>query len=343
MILRRPLLAFGFAVILASAVLSSCKKEQEEPTNQQTPAMAALPPKPVPPFNAERARMIVDTQVDYGPRVPNSAGHDEEVEWLRTSLLQCTSSVQVQNFTHAGYTEGEQLTLSNILASFNPTATWRILIVTHYDSRPRCDEDPVDSNKKFAVPAANDGASGVAVMLELARAMKDSMPPIGVDLLFDDGEDYGDYNQNQLDWYFLGVKHFMQTKPANYNPRFAILLDMVGDKKAKFAPEVNSVNSAPQLVTEIWKTAQSMGLTHFKQEKGAQISDDHLPLIEGGIPSADIIDADLVGHTDPDPERKYWHTLDDLPHHISAETLGEIGRLLLTLIYDRFPRDIPVL
>jgi hypothetical protein len=107
--------------------------------------------------------------------------------------------------------------------------------------------------------------------------------------------------------------------------------------------EQNSVNSAPQIVSFIWQTAQSMNLSHFVQTKGVPISDDHLPLIEGGIPSVDIIDADLVGHLDPDKERQYWHTLNDLPKNISAETLGEVGRLLLTLIYDRFPRNIPSL
>ena len=305
--------------------------------------MAALPPKPVPEFNAERAKLIVDSQVDFGPRVPNSPGHDEEVQWLTEALKQCTNAVSVQNFTHQGYTQGEELALTNIIASFNPEATWRVLIVTHFDFRPHADEDPRDTSKHFAVPAANDGGSGTAVMLEMARAMKDNPPPIGVDLLFDDGEDYGDYNQNQLDWYFLGVKHFMQVKDPHFNPRFAILLDMVGDKKAKFAMEQNSVNSAPQIVSFIWQTAQSMNLSHFVQTKGVPISDDHLPLIEGGIPSVDIIDADLVGHLDPDKERQYWHTLNDLPKNISAETLGEVGRLLLTLIYDRFPRNIPSL
>jgi Zn-dependent M28 family amino/carboxypeptidase len=348
MISRRRLsgiATLSLATLFTLSLLSSCKKsgDEETPQQPQPAAAAALPPKPVPPFDAERALRVVDTQVNFGPRAPNFPGHAQEVEWLTQALKECTPNVQVQNFTHQGYEQGEELPLSNIIASFNPEATWRILIVTHFDSRPHADEDPRDTSKHFAVPAANDGASGTAVMLEMARAMKDNPPPIGVDLLFDDGEDYGDYDKNQLDWYFLGVKHFMQVKPANYNPRFAILLDMVGDKNAKFAPELNSVNSAPQFVSFIWQTAQSMGLKHFVQSKGGQVSDDHLPLIAGGIPSVDIIDADLVGHLDPDKERQYWHTLDDLPKHLSSETLDEVGRLMLTLIYDRFPRSIPSL
>jgi glutaminyl-peptide cyclotransferase len=342
MISRHTLLAISLAIIV-SAELSGCKKSEDVPQPQPAqPALQPLPPKPVPAFNAERARLLVDTQVNFGPRVPNFPGHDEEVHWLTAALKECTNAVNVQSFTHEAY-DSKPLALSNIIASFNPEATWRVLIVTHFDSRPRADEDSNPAAKSSPVPAANDGASGTAVMLEMARAMKDNPPPIGVDLLFDDGEDYGDFDKNKLDWYFLGVKHFMQVKLANYNPRFAILLDMVGDKKAMFVPEQNSVNSAPQVVSFIWQTAQSLGLTHFKQNKTTSVSDDHLPLIEGGIPSVDIIDGDLVGHIDPDKERQYWHTLDDLPKHISSETLGEVGRLLLTLIYDRLPRNIPSL
>src|SRR5207302_6212850 len=118
------------------------------------------------------------------------------------------------------------------------------------------------------VPAANDGGSGTAVMLELARQMKDHPPPIGVDLLFDDGEDYGKDKIDGLDHFFLGVKHYVQVKPANYNPRFSILLDMVGDKKALFEAEANSAQSAPQFVREVWETATKLGLSHFKSAAG---------------------------------------------------------------------------
>src|ERR1041385_4856195 len=122
------------AVTVALTLLSSCKKGGDEEQQPPTPAMAALPPKPVPEFNAERAKLVVDSQVDFGPRVPNSPGHDEEVQWLTEALKQCTNAVSVQNFTHQGYTQGEELALTNIIASFNPEATWRVLIVTHFDS-----------------------------------------------------------------------------------------------------------------------------------------------------------------------------------------------------------------
>ena len=218
-----------------------------------------------------------------------------------------------------------------------------MLILTHFDSRPWADEDPDSTKHDKPIPAANDGASGVGVMLELARQMKDHPPPIGVDLFFDDGEDYGKYDVDQLRRYFLGVKYFVSVKQADYSPRFAILLDMVGDTNADFEPEANSMQSASIYVNEIWNTAQTLGLRHFHNVRESNISDDHLPLIEAGIPSVDIIDGDLVGHQSSDPNRKYWHTLDDLPKHISRETMGEVGKLLLTLIYQQLPQDVPKL
>jgi Zn-dependent M28 family amino/carboxypeptidase len=193
------------------------------------------------------------------------------------------------------------------------------------------------------VPAANDGGSGSAVLLELARAMKENAPPIGVDLLFDDGEDYGIFDSDQLNRYFLGAKYFVKTKPASYNPRFAILLDMVGDKNAQFLKEGNSLEKAGAFTNEVWKAASDLGLSTFKQLRGDAISDDHMPFLDAGIPAVDIIDIDLVGNKGPSPDRKYWHTTDDLPKHLSPNTMGEVGKLLLYLIYDRLPRTIRTL
>ena len=329
---RRLFLIAGAAGI----TLAGCSKKETAPP---PPPKAAISPATVPPFDATRAFADILKQVDLGPRVPNSSAHAKCVAWLDSSLLQCTPNVELQQFTGQGYAAGETLNLTNVIASFNPDSPWRVLIVTHFDSRPWADEDPDAKNHDKPIPAANDGGSGTAVMLELARQMKLNPPPIGVDLFFDDGEDYGKYNVDNLNRYFLGVKYFVSTKPANYNPRFAILLDMVGDTNADFEPESNSVQSAPQFVNEIWNTAQQMGLSHFHTGGGSNIEDDHLPLIQAGIPSVDIIDGDLVGHVSPDPNRKYWHTVDDLPKHLAPSTLDEVGRLLETLIYDRLPRD----
>jgi len=335
------LLFAGLLIIGFSACNRS--KEPEQTLEKPLAAQAAIPPLPIPGFDSARAFADVLTQVAFGTREPNSNAHEKEVDFLDKQLLACTQNVELQTFTSPGYKPGETLNLTNVIASFNPSATYRILIVTHFDSRPWADEDPDSANRNKPIPAANDGGSGTAVMLEMARQMKDHPPPIGVDLFFDDGEDYGKPNVDDLDRYFLGVKYFVSTKPANFNPRFAILLDMVGDKNALFQPEGNSIQSGQAFVNEVWNTAGNLGLSHFRSTQGPTIEDDHLPLIQIGIPSVDIIDGLLVGHEAPEADRKYWHTLDDLPKHLSPETLGEVGRLLLTLIYDRVPRDIPSL
>ena len=334
------------AILLCIAVAGCNEKKDEEPEAEKpaaAPAIPAIPAQPVPGFDADRAFADMKTQVADGPRVPNTAAHEKVVHWLYDQLSACTQSVNIQTFRYPGYPDGDTLYLTNVIASFNPSATWRVLIVTHFDSRPWADEDPDSTKHNKPIPAANDGASGVGVMMELARLMKDSMPPIGVDLFFDDGEDYGKDKIDGLNRYFLGVKYFVKMKPESYAPRFAILLDMVGDTNAAFVPEMNSVQAAQIYVNEIWKTAKDLGLSHFNTIRQTDIEDDHLPLIQAGIPSVDIIDGDLVGHQSSDPNRKYWHTLDDLPKHLSRETMSEVGRLLLTLIYQQLPQDVPTL
>ncbi len=332
-------------IIFCLFLIVGCnKKEEPAPEAEKPVAAPTIPPipgLPVPGFNADRAFADMKSQVALGPRVPNSPAHEKAVKWLYSQLSASTENVELQTFVDSGYAAGEALHLTNVIASFNPSATWRVLILTHFDSRPWADEDPDTTKQNKPIPAANDGASGVGVMLELARQMKDHPPPIGVDLFFDDGEDYGKYKIDNLNRYFLGVKHFVSVKQAGYTPRFAILLDMVGDTNADFEPETNSMQAASIYVNEVWNTARTLGLSHFHNVRQSDIEDDHLPLIQAGIPSVDIIDGDLVGHQSADPNRKYWHTLDDLPKHLSRETMSEVGRLLLTLIYQQLPQDVP--
>jgi Zn-dependent M28 family amino/carboxypeptidase len=333
------LIAIMFASTLISC--SGCSKKEEQPVGDstKTTALPPLPTKKSPAFDGEAAMKSVEKQVDFGPRVPNSNAHDQELLYIQSELAKYTTSVNSQAFVEQGY-DNQSLNLTNVIASFNPDATDRIVILTHWDSRPWADEDTVAANKTKPVPAANDGGSGTAVMLELARAMKDDPPPIGVDLLFDDGEDYGKPSVDELAKYFLGAKYFVKNKPDKYFPRFAILLDMVGDKNAVFEPEGNSMKSAARYTTEIWQAARELGLSTFRNGPGSTIEDDHLPFLEAGIPAVDIIDADLVGAHTTDPARKYWHTTHDLPNNLSAKTLDEVGRLLLYLIYEKLPLTI---
>jgi glutaminyl-peptide cyclotransferase len=334
----RALALLSVPLCLVSFLASGCTRK-ETPGAADTARTSTASSRPVPGFDAGRAMQDVRQQMSFGPRVPNTTAHDKAVEYYRQVLSGLTEHVELQSFDSAGY-NGAVLHLTNIVASFNPAATQRVLLLTHFDSRPWSDQDPVKSNRSKPVPAANDGASGTAVLLELARQFKASPPPIGVDILLDDGEDYGIDSIDHEQKYFIGVKHFVSTRAPGFHPALAILLDMVGDKNAVFRPEPLSMQSAPDYVNLIWETARNMNLSHFNMTTGPSISDDHVPLVEVGIPSVDIIDGDLVGHADPSPDRKYWHTTDDVESHLSADTMAEVGKLLLTLIYDRLPRTL---
>lgn len=324
-------------------MFAGCKNADQDtqiaPDTITTQRHQPISPKPIPPFDENRAYKDVEKQVSFGPRVSKSDAHKKALAFFEQELTAAGGSVMIQRFTTDGY-DGEVLELANVLASFNPTATERILLVAHWDSRPRADYDPDSSKQNMPIAAANDGASGVGVLLEIARQMKDNPPPIGVDILLTDGEDYGDSDIDENEKYFLGAKHFAANRPQGYYPRLGILLDLVGDPKAVFKKEAYSVQAAPNIVNFVWKTAQELNLSTFSQEIGSGISDDHLPLIQAGMRVIDIIDQDLVGHNTTDPSRKYWHTHNDTMKNISAKTLDEVGTLLLTLIYDRLPKTM---
>ncbi|HET6511274.1 MAG TPA: M28 family peptidase [Candidatus Kapabacteria bacterium] len=330
--------------LISQVSLTGCEKKLDPATGDTIPAVThkEIPSKPVPPFDEQRAYKDIEKQVAFGPRVSKTDAHKKALAFFEQELTAAGGSVSIQRFSEQGY-NGEVLELANVLASFNPTSTERILLVAHWDSRPRADFDPDSSKHNRPIAAANDGASGVGVLLEIARQMKDNPPPIGVDILLTDGEDYGDSDVDDMDKYFLGAKHFAKNKPQGYYPRLGILLDLVGDKKAVFKKEGYSMQAAPSIVNFVWNTAKELNLKTFNQEIGASISDDHLPLIQAGMRVIDIIDQDLVGHNTTDPERKYWHTHNDTMKNISAATLDEVGTLVLTLIYDRLPKSIHTL
>ena len=207
----------------------------------------------------------------------------------------------------------------NILASFYPDKQSRILLCAHWDSRPDADKDPDPANHDKPVPGANDGASGVAVLLEVARILNEHEPPVGVDIAFFDGEDGGDYNSD--DTWLLGSRHFAQIMPLSYQPRYAILLDMIGDKELSLTREHYSLKSSPYLWSTIVKYADTIGIPLSSETHG--IIDDHIPLIERGISAVDLIDFDYAS----------WHTVSDTPDKCSALSLGKIGELVLTIIY----------
>jgi glutaminyl-peptide cyclotransferase len=220
---------------------------------------------------------------------------------------------------------------TNIISSFNLEATTRILLLAHYDSRPWADEEPDSALHSTPVPGANDGASGVAVLLEIARQMKSAPPAVGVDILFTDGEDYG--RHRDPDGFLHGARYFASHLPAGYHPVFGILLDMVGDAELELRKEQFSLEFAPDVVDLVWSAAGALGVFQFTDRVQGRVTDDHLPLNRAGIPTIDIIDFDY-----PDETNRYWHTLQDTPDKCSPESLGAVGRVLLKVLYEYAPR-----
>jgi glutaminyl-peptide cyclotransferase len=278
-----------------------------------------------PVFDGIKAYSYLKAQTDFGPRNPGSIGHEQCLHYLSTELKKFADDVSLQSFEQNGY--GETLKLTNIFGSFNTKNKKRILLLAHWDSRPRAEMDTDETSRNKPILGANDGASGVAVLLELARLLKTNPPPVGVDILFTDGEDYGNSTQDgNDDMYFLGAKYFAGHKLSSYTPQFGILLDMIGDRDLQIPMEQHSMRYAPQVVELVWKTAEENNVSQFVNLPGENISDDHLCLNEAGIPTIDLIDFDFP----------YWHTHQDTPDKCSPQSLEAVGKVLSALIFTKF-------
>jgi len=271
----------------------------------------------IPPFDSNKAFGYLEYQVAYGPRVPGTKIHDDVINWLLEHLREHTEHVKVQEFSDIY--AGAEIEMKNILASFYPEKTKRVLLCAHWDSRHYADRDPDSTKWTEPVPGANDGASGVAVLLEIAAGLAELEPAVGVDIVFFDGEDGGSYGNNAT--WLLGSRYFAEKMPSSYRPVFALLLDMIGDRDLQLSRDVNSIASAYKLWTRIEKLCKSFSIAISPYE--SNILDDHIPLIKRGIPSIDLIDFDY----------SYWHTVSDTPDKCSAESLEKIGKLVLTIIY----------
>ena len=296
---------------------------------QTTPYVSLSKNQQYPKSDSSLIFSYVEKQLENGPRVVGSRAHQLTKEFFLTSLRQYTDKIETQDFELVGY-DNEKLALTNIIAKFNPDAKKRIFICGHWDSRPRSEQETDEKLQKQPVMGANDGASGCAIMLELARLMKTKQPEIGVDLIFLDGEDYG--KSSDLTMFCLGSKYFA-ANVKEYSPEFGILLDMVGDKEAQFYQEQNSIIFGGEIVELVWEAARNIGAGTFVSMQGSSIYDDHIPLNQAGLKTIDIIDASLVGADKSVGRRHYWHTTHDTIENISSKTLGEVADVLLNVIY----------
>ncbi len=310
-------------VLICGSFILSCSKNTPQP--QTEGSREVIKEIPTPQFDRARAFSYLVQQTSFGPRNPGSAGHARCLQYLTKTLQGLAPSTELQAFTVDGY-DGERLDLTNIISSFNPGATNRILLTAHWDTRPRADEDKDPSKQNQPILGANDGASGVAVLLEIANELKASPPPIGVDILLNDGEDYG--HATDLDKFFLGTRYFAKHLKPGYHPQFGILLDMVGDSNLEIMKEPISMKYAPEVVDMVWSVARSLGIYQFTENVQRTVLDDHIPLNEAGLKTIDLIDFDY-----PDSSNRYWHTMEDTPDKCSPASLEAVGRVLLEVIY----------
>ena len=274
-------------------------------------------------FDGRQALRWVEHQVAAGPRLPNTAAHRAIGDWLVTELRTRADSVEVQEFTHVTQT-GDTLHLRNIIARFRPADANRVLYVSHWDSRPHADQERDPAKRRLPVPGANDGASSTAVLLGVADALKRAPPSVGVDLVFVDGEDWGDFDGPDV---LLGSRHFARNLPAGYQPLFAVVWDLVGDRDQVFEQEGHSLDRAPEVVERVWSAAEDLGLRRvFRVRRGGYVTDDHFPLLEAGLRAIDVIDLEYG------PNNSYWHTTADTPDKLSAESLANVGRVALALV-----------
>lgn len=290
----------------------------------------------VPSFDSDNAYIFIEEQVSFGPRVPNSQAHVQTKEYLQEELEKSAGSqnVFVQEFQQTVY--GDTLTMFNILAGFGLQYQDRILLAAHWDSRPRAENDSL--NPDSPILGADDGASGVGMLLELAQIFSENDVPLGVDIIFFDGEDYGEVSD--LDNYFLGARHWSNNPPVpGYNPRFGILLDMVGGENAVFYKESYSMRFAPNLVNEIWSIADMKGYGDlFINQRGGAVADDHIIVQQqAGIEMINIIHHS-VNENGAVQFPPYWHTQNDTMEIIDQTTLQAVGDVLLELIYNRIPQ-----
>lgn len=314
---------FTFSLFL---VACSCNQQSNSDQSQNnTPAKPAIP---APLYNADSAYVYVKTQVDFGPRVPNSVAHTKCGDYLAIKLREFCDTVIEQRAPIRAY-DGKVLDNRNLIGSFNPKLNNRIMLCSHWDSRPWADQDTVDKDKP--IDGANDGASGVGVLLEIARQLHLAQPNIGIDIIFFDMEDYG--NSDNEDSYALGTQYWAKNPHVQgYTAQYGILLDMVGAERATFTKEGSSMQFAGDVVDKVWRIAASKGYSdYFIYQETRGIIDDHTYV--NTIAKIKCIDIIHYDNNSPSKFWQYWHTHGDTIDKIDRNTLKAVGQTLLEVIY----------
>ena len=312
------------ALVACTIVLAACDdggdaREPERPRGvEPTDAPRPIEGVVVPDFDAGKALALIETQVGFGPRVAGTPGHAAQLAWMTAYLRERADTVIVQAFVHRS-AAGVPLPMTNLFARFNPEMTERVLLLAHWDTRSIADRDPDAERRDQPIPGANDGASGTALLLHLTDLLSTQPPPVGVDILLVDGEDY---RPGEM---YLGATYFARNAPvAGYNPRYGVLVDMIADADPVYPVEANSAQYAPDVIRRVYALAHELGFgQYFPLVQGGAIEDDHIPLNQAGIPTIDIIDFDFAA----------WHTHADDLTAVSVRGLEAVGTVLTELIY----------
>ena len=317
-------------------IIFSCQRQ--EGTNEKSGQPAAAVPVNVPVFNADSAYFFLEKQVNFGPRIPNTLAHKKAGDYFIKTLTGFGATVTTQEFEERTF-DNQIIRLRNVIGSFFPDRKKRILLAAHWDTRPFADKDKQRPNATF--DGANDGASGVAILLEIARVINNSaqQPEIGIDLIFFDGEDWGepDHERSQPSpglesWWCLGSQYWAKHKhKPNYSAYYGILLDMVGGKNSQFYRESLSLAYAPSVVEKVWNTAERLGYSDvFVKRNQGEITDDHKYVTEiAKIPMINIVNFDPTTGS----FGNFHHTTADNLDLISKETLDAVGTTLLNVIF----------
>jgi glutaminyl-peptide cyclotransferase len=273
-------------------------------------------------FDGASAFGYIERQLEFGFRIPGTEGHSRMAVWLDSMARARADSVIVQRWTHVT-AKGDSLPLQNVIARYNPAAEQRVLFLAHWDTRPRAD-GPRSTDSSVAVTGANDGASGVALLLGVMDVLKRSPPPpsLGVDLLFTDGEDYGEFVEPYTD-VLIGARYYAAHQPPGPKPLYGVLFDLIADKDLQIYQEGNSVTGAPEVVNIVWETARDLGYGKIFVDTPKHIlTDDHLELQKAGIRAIDVVDFDYPAH----------HTPLDTIDKVSGESLQIVGDVAVALV-----------